>query len=52
MDNIIYNFDEKVISLMKNFLFNLEGEQSLSDFTYDLVGKFAELERNIIPEII
>ena len=27
MDNILYDFDEKVISLMKNFLFNLEEER-------------------------
>ena len=52
MDNILYDFDEKVISLMKNFLFNLEGEQSLSDFTDDLVGKFAELGKNIIQNMI
>ena len=52
MDNILYNFDEKVISLMKNFLFNIEDGENLSSFTDNLVGKFAELGKNLIQNMI
>ena len=43
MDNILYDFDEKVISLMKNFLFNSEENENLSSFTDNLVEEFAKM---------
>lgn len=52
MDNILYNFNENVISLMKNFLFNSINDNNLSTFTDDLVGKFAELGKNLIQNMI
>ena len=52
MDNILYDFNENVISLMKNFLFNLDNQESLSSFTDDLVDKFAELGKNLIQNMI
>lgn len=52
MDNILYDFNENVISLMKNFLFSSIGDNNLSTFTDDLVGKFAELGKNLIQNMI
>ena len=52
MDNILYDFDEKVISLMKNFLFNSEESENLSSFTDNLVEEFAKLGKNLIQSMI
>ena len=52
MYNILYDFNENVISLMKNFLFNLDNQESLSSFTDDLVDKFAQLGKNLIQNMI
>lgn len=52
MDNILYDFNENVISLMKNFLFNSISDNNLSTFTDDLVKKFAELGKNLIQNMI
>ena len=43
MENILHDFNEKVISLVTNYLKNSISDGGLSNFTDDLVKEFAEL---------
>ena len=52
MDNILYDFNENVINLMKSFLFNLEGNKDLSSFTDNLTDQFAQFGKNLIQNMI
>lgn len=48
MDNIWYDFDEKVISLIKNFLFNSEENENLSSFTDNFVKEYAKMGKEYL----
>jgi hypothetical protein len=43
MENILHDFNKKVISLVTNYLMNSIADGGLSNFTDDLVKEFAEL---------
>lgn len=43
MENILHDFNEKAINLVTNYLKNSISDGGLSNFTDDLVKKFAEL---------
>ena len=43
MENILHDFNEKVINLVTNYLKNSISDGGLSNFTDDLVKEFADL---------
>lgn len=52
MENILHDFNEKVISLGENFLKNLIFKDGIASFTEDLVKEFAEFGSKITQYLI
>ena len=52
MENILNQFNEKVISLTENYLKNLIFSKGISSFTDDLVSEFATLGSNLTQYMI
>ena len=48
MENILHDFNEKVINLVTNYLKNSISDGGLSNFTDDLVKEFADLGKEDI----
>lgn len=52
MNNILNHFNEKIISLVKNYVENLIFSKGISSFTDDLVSEFAQFGSNLTQFLI
>lgn len=52
MENILHDFNKKIISLTENYLKNLIFDKGISSFTEDLVKEFAEFGSNLSQFVI
>lgn len=52
MENILHDFNNKIISLSENYLKNLIFEKGISGFTDDLIKEFAEFGSNLTQYLI
>lgn len=52
MENILHDFNKKIISLVENYLKNLIFSKGISSFTDDLVSEFAQFGSNLTQFII
>ena len=52
MENILHDFNKKIISLTENYLKNLIFSRGISSFTDDLTAEFAEFGSNLTQFII
>lgn len=52
MENILHDFNKKIISLTENYLKNLIFSKGISSFTDDLIAEFAEFGSNLTQFII
>ena len=52
MENILHDFNKKIISLIENYLKKLIFSKGISSFTDDLVGEFAQFGSNLTQFVI
>lgn len=52
MENILYDFNKKITSLVENYLKNLLFTKGISEFTEDLVKEFAEFGSSLTQYLI
>lgn len=52
MENILHDFNKKIISLTENYLKNLIFRKGISSFTDDLVAEFAQFGSNLTQFVI
>ena len=52
MENILHDFNKKVISLVENYLKNLIFSKGISSFTDDLIAEFAQFGSNLTQFMI